>query len=131
MGDYLPLSEHSPLAERLRPDLLADFFGQQHLLGQGKFLRSLITSGSIPSLIFWGPPGTGKTSLAKIIARSVGGHFVFFSAVLSGVKEIRAIVAEAQDRLDLQQLKTILFVDEIHRFNKGQQDAFLPHVENG
>jgi putative ATPase len=131
MGDYLPLSEHSPLAERLRPDTLDDFFGQQHLLGEGKFLRSLIASGSIPSLIFWGPPGTGKTSLAKIIARSVGGHFVFFSAVLSGVKEIRAIVAEAQERLNVQQLQTILFVDEIHRFNKGQQDAFLPHVENG
>lgn len=131
MGEQLPLHEHSPLAERLRPTVLEEFFGQNHLLGPGKLLQELLASGTIPSLIFWGPPGTGKTSLAKIIARSIGGHFAFFSAVLAGVKEIRMIVAEAEERLHRHNVQTLLFVDEIHRFNKGQQDAFLPHVENG
>ncbi|BDD87284.1 replication-associated recombination protein A [Desulfofustis limnaeus] len=131
MADSSPLFAKVPLAERMRPRTLDEFFGQEHLLGPGKVLQRLIGAGSIPSLILWGPPGSGKTTLAKIIARTVGGHFVYFSAVLSGVKEIRAIVGEAEARLQSESIKTILFVDEIHRFNKSQQDAFLPHVENG
>ncbi|MCL1981131.1 MAG: replication-associated recombination protein A [Proteobacteria bacterium] len=122
---------HSPLAERMRPKRLDDFVGQQHLVGEGKFLRQLIEGGTIPSLVFWGPPGSGKTTLATILARAVSAHFVFFSAVLSGVKEIRQIVDQAKIQRDQSVQPTILFVDEIHRFNKGQQDAFLPHVESG
>ncbi len=131
MIEASPLTEQTPLADRLRPADLADFFGQDHLLGPGKILQELTISRAIPSLILWGPPGTGKTSLAKILAASTGGHFVYFSAVLSGVKEIRAIVAEAEERRLGNGVKTVLFVDEIHRFNKSQQDAFLPHVESG
>lgn len=122
---------HSPLAERMRPKRLEDFVGQHHLVGEGKFLRQLIEGGTIPSLIFWGPPGSGKTTLATILARSVAAEFVFFSAVLSGVKEIRQIVEQAKQLRDHSAQSTILFVDEIHRFNKSQQDAFLPHVESG
>ncbi|MBU0728874.1 MAG: replication-associated recombination protein A [Proteobacteria bacterium] len=121
----------APLAERMRPRVLADFVGQQHLLGNNKLLGKLLEQKQIPSLLLWGPPGTGKTTLARILARQSGYSFEFFSAVLSGVKEIREIVAKARQLKDQQGESTILFVDEIHRFNKSQQDAFLPHVECG
>lgn len=120
-----------PLAERMRPRTLEEFAGQEHLLGEGKLIRRAIENDNITSMIFWGPPGSGKTTLAHVIANSTGLHFVAFSAVLQGVKDVREIVAKAKDRLMLQQQRTILFVDEIHRFNKSQQDAFLPHVERG
>ena len=119
-----------PLADRIRPDRLEDFVGQEHLLGPGRFLRSLIEKDQLQSLILWGPPGTGKTTLASIIARATSSRFLAFSAVLSGVKEIRQVVQEAEGHR-ARGLRTILFVDEIHRFNKAQQDAFLPHVERG
>jgi putative ATPase len=119
-----------PLANRIRPERMEDFAGQEHLLGAGHFLRSLIEKDQLQSLIFWGPPGTGKTTLASIIARSTRSHFIAFSAVLSGVKEIRQVVQEAEEH-KRRGRRTILFVDEIHRFNKAQQDAFLPHVERG
>lgn len=115
----------------MRPRRLEEFVGQEHLVGPGKFLRQLIEGGAIPSLVFWGPPGSGKTTLATILAQAVSAHFVFFSAVLSGVKEIRQIVEQAKALREQSVQPTILFVDEIHRFNKSQQDAFLPHVESG
>lgn len=120
-----------PLADRMRPRAIEDFVGQEHLLGKGRFIRGLIEARRIPSLILWGTPGSGKTTLARILAQSTDAQFVQFSAVLAGVKEIREIVAEATKARDQHGRQTILFVDEIHRFNKGQQDAFLPHVENG
>lgn len=127
----LVTEQDAPLAERMRPDCLENFFGQEKLVGKGKLLRELLESQSIPSLILWGPPGTGKTSLAKIISGSTQLDFIFFSAVLSGVKDVRKIVEQAALRLKSEKIKTILFVDEIHRFNKSQQDGFLPHVESG
>jgi len=120
-----------PLADRMRPRRLEDFAGQEHLLGPGAALRRAIEADTVPSLILWGPPGTGKTTLARIVASRTGAEFVPFSAVLGGVKEIREIVAAARDRRKLNRKRTILFVDEIHRFTKAQQDAFLPHVEDG
>jgi putative ATPase len=123
--------EAAPLAERMRPRNLDEFVGQTHLLGPGRLLRAAIESGDLHSMILWGPPGTGKTTLASLLAAHAKAHFTPFSAVLTGVKEVRSLVAEAEERLALRGQRTILFVDEIHRFNKAQQDAFLPHVERG
>jgi len=120
-----------PLADRMRPKTLQEFVGQAHLLAKGSLLRRAIEDDNLFSVIFWGPPGSGKTTLARIIASETKSHFETFSAVLSGVKEIRAVVDEAKAQLRYHQKRTILFVDEIHRFNKAQQDAFLPHVESG
>ena len=119
-----------PLAERMRPGSLEEFIGQEHVLGPGKPLRSQIERDALTSVILWGPPGSGKTTLASIIARTTGCEFVPFSAVLSGLKEIKAVMASAE-KLRHWGRRTILFVDEIHRFNKAQQDAFLPYVERG
>ncbi|MBI2414071.1 MAG: replication-associated recombination protein A [Deltaproteobacteria bacterium] len=120
----------APLAERMRPRTIDEFEGQGHLVGEGKFLRRVIAKGELPSLILWGPPGSGKTTLARIIAESSKAEFVQFSAVLSGVKEIREVEKEARANLKRGK-RTVLFVDEIHRFNKAQQDAFLHSVEDG
>ena len=120
-----------PLAERMRPRHLDEILGQPHLLGPGKVLRTAIEVGELHSMILWGPPGSGKTSLARLLATVTGAYFVAFSAVLSGVKEIRQVIAEAETERARRGRRTILFVDEIHRFNKAQQDAFLPHVEKG
>jgi putative ATPase len=120
-----------PLAERMRPRNLDEFCGQMHVVGEGTLIRNAIEQDHIFSMILWGPPGCGKTTLARIIAKETRSHFVHFSAVLSGVKEIRGVIAEAQDQQKLYRKRTILFVDEIHRFNKAQQDAFLHHVESG
>jgi putative ATPase len=119
-----------PLADRMRPETLADFAGQEHILGPGKPLRSQIEGDRLTSLILWGPPGVGKTTLARIIARLTRAEFLPFSAVMGGIKEIKAVMADAE-RLRRLGRRTILFVDEIHRFNKAQQDAFLPYVERG
>ena len=120
----------APLASRLRPKNLQDFFGQEHLLGQGKMLRQLIEKDQISSMIFWGPPGVGKTTLASIIAQRTQAAFINFSAVTSGIKEIKEVMQQAENSR-MMGLRTVVFVDEIHRFNKAQQDAFLPFVEKG
>ena len=121
----------APLADRMRPRTLEEFVGQAHLLGEGKVLRVALEQGQVPSLILWGPPGTGKTSVAMLVAHHVQAAFIPFSAVTSGIKEIKEVIGEADRRLRGAGQRTILFVDEIHRFNKAQQDAFLPHVERG
>lgn len=121
---------NEPLANRMRPTSLEDYVGQQHLVGKGKILRQLIENDLVPSMIFWGPPGIGKTTLARIIAHQTKASFINFSAVTSGIKEIREVMKQAQTASKMGE-RTIVFVDEIHRFNKAQQDAFLPYVENG
>ncbi|MDX9893202.1 MAG: replication-associated recombination protein A [Patescibacteria group bacterium] len=125
------LKSHSPLADRMRPQALQDFIGQKDVVGTGKLLRQAIEKDEIPSMIFWGPPGTGKSTLARIIAKLTKSTFVQLSAVSSGVKDFREIVKTAADRRKFNGQRTILFIDEIHRWNKAQQDALLPYVEQG
>ena len=128
---FEPNQSQLPLAEYLRPKSVSEIVGQKHILGEGKSLRVAIESGNLPSMILWGPPGVGKTTIARVIANSIDAEFISVSAVLSGVKDIREAIDKAQLNLQQYNKKTILFVDEVHRFNKSQQDAFLPHVESG
>ena len=128
---FEPNQSQLPLAEFLRPKFVGEIAGQKHILGEGKSLRVAIESGNLPSMILWGPPGVGKTTIARVIANSIDAEFISVSAVLSGVKDIREAIDKAQLNLQQYNKKTILFVDEVHRFNKSQQDAFLPHVESG
>ncbi|MFL5776485.1 MAG: AAA family ATPase, partial [Chloroflexota bacterium] len=128
---FKPPPEQQPLAARMRPRTLDEFVGQDHLVGERGPLRRSVARGHLASIVLWGPPGTGKTSLARLLADAIGAEFATMSAVMSGVVEVRATIAQAQDRLTLNQTRTVLFLDEIHRFNKAQQDALLPHVEDG
>ena len=128
---FQPPPERQPLAARMRPRSLDEFVGQGHLVGERGPLRRGIARGHLASILLWGPPGTGKTSLARLLAGEIGAHFSTLSAVMAGVADVRGLIAEAQDRLALHGMRTVLFLDEIHRFNKAQQDALLPHVEDG
>src|SRR6188474_912710 len=128
---FQPPPERQPLAARMRPRSLDELVGQTHLVGERCPLRRSIARGHLASLILWGPPGTGKTSLARLLAGEIGAHFSTISAVMAGVADVRSLIAEAQDRIALHGTRTVLFLDEIHRFNKAQQDALLPHVEDG
>ena len=128
---FTPNQPQAPLAEKLRPQTLDEVVGQTHLLGQGKPLRLAFQSGKLPSMILWGPPGVGKTTLARLIANTADADFIPISAVLSGIKDIREAIERAEHTLQQSGRRTIMFVDEVHRFNKGQQDAFLPFVESG
>jgi putative ATPase len=125
------IRREAPLAARMRPQTLEEFVGQDHIVGEGRLLRRAIQADQLSSLIFWGPAGTGKTTLANIIAHTTASHFEALSAVLAGVADLRTVIAEAKDRRNLYGTRTILLVDEIHRWNKAQQDAMLPHVEAG
>ncbi|MBT6210457.1 MAG: replication-associated recombination protein A [Woeseia sp.] len=129
--DNLGADQNRPLADRARPGSLDGFFGQEHLLADGKPLRVAIEQGRAHSMIFWGPPGTGKTTLARMIANTTDAHFIGLSAVMAGIKEVRAAVQEAKEYREVYDKRTVLFLDEVHRFNKSQQDAFLPYVEDG
>lgn len=131
MNLFAPNQPQAPLAEKLRPQTLDEVVGQSHLLGQGKPLRLAFQSGKLPSMILWGPPGVGKTTLARLIANTADAEFIPISAVLSGIKDIREAIERAEHTLQQSGRRTIMFVDEVHRFNKGQQDAFLPYVESG
>ena len=122
---------HAPLADRIRPKTLSEFVGQEHLVGKRGIIRKLIESDQLPSIIFWGPPGSGKTTLAYVIANTTKSHFFHYSAVATTLDDVRKVVKEAKERKEAYNQKTIFFLDEIHRFNKAQQDAFLPHVEKG
>ena len=128
---FQPPPERQPLAARMRPRSFEEFVGQGHLVGEQGPLRRSVSRGHLTSLLLWGPPGTGKTTLARILAEGIRAHFTTLSAVMSGVAEVRSGIADAQERLTLNGKRTVLFIDEIHRFNKAQQDALLPHVEDG
>ena len=130
-GRKAQIEKESPLANRLRPRTLEEYIGQEHIIGPGRLLRRAIQADQLSSLIFYGPPGTGKTTLARVIANSTRSHFITINAVLAGVKEIREAIDQALERRNLYGQRTTLFVDEVHRWNKAQQDALLPHVENG
>jgi len=125
------ITKHTPLAERMRPKSLEQFYGQEHLLGEGKILSRLIKSEQLISLIFWGPPGSGKTTLGYILADRFDFPCLFFSAMLSGIKEIKKVMSKAEDHKKMYEQPTVIFIDEIHRFNKAQQAVFLPYVERG
>jgi len=130
-AENTPINPNAPLAERLRPNSLDEIIGQQHLIGPEKVLRTMVEQNGLASIILWGPPGTGKTTLARVLANQTQTRFVSYSAVLSGIKEIKTVMAEAETLFPTSGIKTVVFIDEIHRFNKAQQDAFLPYVESG
>src|SRR5512144_2842987 len=131
MIESMPGVDARPLADRMRPASLSEFIGQQHLLAPGKPLRRMLEGGHLHSMILWGPPGTGKTTLARLVAQTCDAEFLAFSAVMAGVKDIRAAAERAAEVRRESGRRTVLFLDEVHRFNKAQQDAFLPWVEDG